>query len=80
MSNLLEKSLSNIENKYLTRGEREFCAELYHQLRNGIEKQGDIEVTTETVKNITYNYSDPILNDPLIRVNFFMKTLKRTLE
>ncbi len=70
MVNFLKSALGKINQKYFNRGEREFCAELYHQLRILLEKQKNIEVTTETIKT-QISYTDNIFNDPKIRDYFF---------
>jgi len=82
MENYLKNGLRQINHKYNERGEREFCAELYHQLRIIIEKnnQNRFEVSTETIKNVRFQFDDPIFNDPKIRSYFFYSNRSNTTK
>ena len=71
---LLNRAFENINQRYFGRSEREFVAELYHQLRLTLSKnkKGTIEVTTETIKRQAVNYRHSVFNDSWVRQYFFM--------
>jgi hypothetical protein len=72
ISQLVQEALSNIEEKYFRRTERDFAYELYHQMR--ITWHGfpfEIETTGESkVKHL--NGADMIFQHPLINQHFIL--------
>lgn len=65
----LDAAIKSIDTVYFDRNERDFAYELYHQLRKTKFPQ-NVEVTCETRKN-RFSYNDRILDNRLIRKNFF---------
>lgn len=69
MKDKLKSAINSIDQKYFYRNEKEFQFELYHQLRK-LDLPPRTEVTCETGKK-RFSFNDEVLNDPLIKKNFF---------
>jgi hypothetical protein len=69
MLEILKTAIKNIVPKYFERKERDFSYELYHQLRL-FQLPFGTEVTCEHPKR-RFSFNDSIINEPLIKRNFF---------
>jgi hypothetical protein len=69
MIETLKTAIKKMDSKYFERKERDFSYELYHQLRR-FQLLLDAEVTCEHPKR-RFSFNDTIINQPLIKRNFF---------
>jgi hypothetical protein len=69
MIETLKTAIKKMDSKYFERKERDFSYELYHQLRY-FQLPLDAEVTCEHPKR-RFSFNDTIINQPLIKRNFF---------
>src|SRR5690606_10986342 len=69
MNILLKEAITEINEKYFSRGERDFAYEFYHQVRKK-KLPKTVEVTCETSKK-RFRIDENILDNKIIRKNFF---------
>ncbi len=78
MKEELKNIIKDVNQVYFNRNERDFAYELYHQIRL-LKLPPKVEVTCETNKR-RFNYSDKVINDPLIRKSFFSDEVNENIR